>query len=268
MEENIVIQNNGRELAGTLCIPEAQSAKGAVLLLHGWVSHRDEVGRLYIELAKQLAEAGIISLRFDFYGCGQSHPEKLADMLISTMLNDAKSALNCLYDYVGESILIGICGFSLGTVIMAILLQETKLPIKSIVGLSPLMGLTKDFSYSHQILIQQLESVSDSNQVIEHDLGWRKISIKPKFIHEFPKIDQALKKGYESYRGNSLVIGGELDFSGDNVIHFDKFLSQVTRLKKEYLPGTDHIFNIFNPDNNKAPWVIQTVKSWFLETLK
>ena len=89
--EDIIILKQQRNLAATLVLPTIEKPNAAVLLFHGWVSYRHEVGGFYTQLAQSLAQQGIALLRFDFYGCGESSPEHLSDLTIPGMLEDAKN---------------------------------------------------------------------------------------------------------------------------------------------------------------------------------
>lgn len=79
-EINIIIPNQKRNLAATFVLPKVTKPKAAILLMHGWVSHRHEVGGFYVQLAQSLAKQGIASLRFDFYGCGDSRVDSLKNV--------------------------------------------------------------------------------------------------------------------------------------------------------------------------------------------
>jgi len=71
-EESVSFANGrGERLAATLATPPGSAAAApAVILCHGFSSHRD--GFHYRALAGRLAAAGLASLRFDFAGNGES----------------------------------------------------------------------------------------------------------------------------------------------------------------------------------------------------
>lgn len=264
-ETNIIIPNHHRDLTATFVQPpKNQLTRAAILLLHGWASQRHEVGEIYAHLAKQLAGQGIASLRVDFFGCGESSPDHLVDLTVRGMLQDAKIALHYLQQRI--DVAIGLCGFSMGAAVMALLMNDYR--FTSVVGLSPVVNLMRDLGYKHQEFIHQmLAKPLNDQQPIEYDLGWRKILVRPEFVQQFAELDKTITTSWHAYHGACMVMGGELDFSGDNVKQFSHLVPNAKKLRQEYLPQTDHIFNVMNQSNNQAPWVINTVTDWFVETL-
>lgn len=272
-ESNITISSIRGELAATLTEPSnRQKPCGAVLLLHGWVSNRNELGKIYTHLAQLLAEHGIVSLRFDFFGCGESSPERVRDLTISGMISDAIVALHYLQKKLPvDGVPLGLCGFSLGAAVMALLLngcQPTNKYFSSVVGLSPMVNLVEDFGYRHQKLIDIMRAKSsEDNQPLEYDLGWKKILVRPQFVREFSTLDEVLTASWKAYTGACMVIGGELDFSGENVKKFSQLAPNCSRLQKKYLPQVDHFFNVLNDTDAQARQIVKWVSQWFMETL-
>ena len=66
--EDIVIENEGWLLKGTLRRPETRAVKPAALLLHRAAGHRGE----YVDVAEALADRGVASLALDLRGHGES----------------------------------------------------------------------------------------------------------------------------------------------------------------------------------------------------
>jgi dienelactone hydrolase len=102
-------------IVGTLARPRDARNFPAVLLLHGFASHRDEVGDLFKRLASMLASHGIVSLRIDFPGSGDSPGLFVSN--ISARVDAAASA----YRYLAgipevDMSRIGVLGFSMGGV--------------------------------------------------------------------------------------------------------------------------------------------------------
>jgi len=73
--------------AGTPC--------AGTLFLHGWSGDRTGPHRLFVRFARQLADAGVLCLRPDFYGRGLSDGAS-ADASIARMTRDACAALEAL----------------------------------------------------------------------------------------------------------------------------------------------------------------------------
>lgn len=75
MNEKAVRFGRSDSLVGILAsAPEVatQHASTAVIFLNAGIVHRVGAGRIYVKLARQLAVAGFVTLRFDFSGIGDS----------------------------------------------------------------------------------------------------------------------------------------------------------------------------------------------------
>lgn len=88
------------KLHGTLTLP-ANGVSGLMLMVHGITSDRAEWG-IFDMLAKEVAEEGIASLRFDFRGHGQSALDEHL-ITLSGILSDITSASQELERSVGSS---------------------------------------------------------------------------------------------------------------------------------------------------------------------
>ncbi len=83
-EQSITIPSNGHTLAATLCLPEGEGPFPSVVMIHGsGPVDRDEnmPGQdlnVFNTIAHHLATIGIVSLRYDKRGCGESSGDYLA----------------------------------------------------------------------------------------------------------------------------------------------------------------------------------------------
>src|SRR5690554_4263145 len=120
-EEAVNIPGSQYELPGILSVPEGEADFPAVLLIHGFASDKNEVGGFYSNLAAQLAERGIASLRFDFPGSGD-HTVGFESNNWSTFVRDAGEAFDWLaeQEQIDEERL-ALVGFSLGGAIASTL---------------------------------------------------------------------------------------------------------------------------------------------------
>ncbi|MGY0056643.1 alpha/beta hydrolase [Streptomyces sp. LZ34] len=81
---------DGLYLAGTLVSPDTPSAH-AVVLVHGGGVTREE-GGFFTRLAAGLADDGVVSLRFDTRGHGESEGRQ-EELTLATILNDIRVAI-------------------------------------------------------------------------------------------------------------------------------------------------------------------------------
>src|SRR4029453_11813542 len=94
------------------------------LMLHGFASHKDEVGDMYLREARALAQRGIASLRIDFAGTGDSEQRYTANTWTG-MVADAVVASDWLVHNprtIDDQ--VGVLGFSMGSKVGLGLLAE------------------------------------------------------------------------------------------------------------------------------------------------
>ena len=73
MKEDAILFGASKSLVGVVTDPtEGGSSRLAVILLNSGIIHRVGPNRLYVTLARRLAQAGFVTLRFDLSGIGDS----------------------------------------------------------------------------------------------------------------------------------------------------------------------------------------------------
>jgi dipeptidyl aminopeptidase/acylaminoacyl peptidase len=113
----------GQQVVGILHRPDlSRRQRPAVLLLHGFTGSKHEAHRLFVLTARALAQLGVVVLRFDFRGSGDSAGD-FADMTIATELADARAAWRFLRRQPGvDRERMGVLGMSMGGLVAAYLL--------------------------------------------------------------------------------------------------------------------------------------------------
>jgi len=176
-DESMVTLDNG--VVGILALPESDGPVPAVLMLHGFGSHKDEVGDMYKRLAAELSERGIASLRIDFRGWGESAGD-MVDSTVGGMVEDATAAYQYLsgLDTVDPQ-QIGMIGFSLGGGIAVFSASEHPDWYQSLV-------LWSTFGDLHDVFLESLGQDNFDTAAAEGevtiDLGWRAVIPSPKII--------------------------------------------------------------------------------------
>ncbi|MEG0485021.1 MAG: alpha/beta fold hydrolase [Oscillospiraceae bacterium] len=90
-----VPSRHGYMLRGILNIADETKPTAFVLNLHGFGGSRSGYKYAHTHMARMLAQNGISSARFDFYGCGESDGE-FENMTFTSTLEDAEDLYNWL----------------------------------------------------------------------------------------------------------------------------------------------------------------------------
>ncbi len=112
MKERAVTFGAHGGLVGILTEPERErTAPIAVIVSNIGMHHRVGPFRLYVELARRLADSSVPVLRFDLAGMGDSEPRHESASPSESALRDMEDAMQLLTDTVGAEkfILIGLC---------------------------------------------------------------------------------------------------------------------------------------------------------------
>ena len=230
----------------------------AVLLLHGFQGHMDEVGDLYLDQSRSLAESGIASLRFNYTGEGE-RVGYVATSTLESRIRDTEQAFEFMKLQVPEAV-YGVIGFSLGglTAMKVAVRHPDWFQSMVLWSAAESMGMPNDEDYvraARQALQKGKASYED----------WTKISLTREFVASFYGVVGSL--GLEEYPGALLTIRGDMDFLPS---HDRKWLSMIPTPDKMFLliGGADHIFNVLaEPRPSYGETVIRETKSWFDRTL-
>ena len=122
-ETPVTFRVAGQQVVGLLHRPaRARGPRPAVLLLHGFTGSKHEAHRLFVLTARALAEVGVIVLRFDFRGSGDSAGD-FRDMTVGSEIADARAAWRFLRRQPGvDRARMGVLGMSMGGLVAAHLL--------------------------------------------------------------------------------------------------------------------------------------------------
>ena len=171
----------GKEiLRGTLFIPEGTSPFPAVVFYHGRGSARAR----YLPMAEALARKGLITLAFDFRGCGESDG-KFEEQTHKMGIEDARAGLEFLLSQNVDKKRIGIQGTSFGGYVTGMLLNDYDF-IRSVV-------LRVPAAYSDQAL----------NVKANAEKGY--------FKKRENLINSSAYSGLEKFKGKLFVIESEKD---------------------------------------------------------
>jgi dipeptidyl aminopeptidase/acylaminoacyl peptidase len=118
----------GHRLRGMLHRPgvAGEDRPPGVVLLHGFTGDRMESHWLFVKTSRALARMGIASLRFDFFGSGESDGE-FREASLETEVADAQDAAAFLRREGGiDGERLGIIGLSLGGAVAALIAEPVR----------------------------------------------------------------------------------------------------------------------------------------------
>jgi dienelactone hydrolase len=128
MEELLWIPSRGKRMAAVLHLPDGRGRAPAVLMCHGFTGHKAESHRLFVHTARRLMQEGLVVLRFDFLGSGDSEG-LFEEMTIRGEVEDALNALAFLRGHGRvDAARVAMLGFSLGGCVVALDLK----PLESV----------------------------------------------------------------------------------------------------------------------------------------
>jgi uncharacterized protein len=130
METLVQFRNPSRKLLrGMIHRPAGRASRRGVpgaVLLHGFTGDRMESHWIFVKCSRALARAGIASLRFDFYGSGESEGE-FCEMTLESEIADALAAVEFLRRQRGiNPRRVALVGLSLGGAIAAVIAQRAR----------------------------------------------------------------------------------------------------------------------------------------------
>lgn len=250
---------NEAGIDGKLALPKTRDVpRRAVLLLHGFQGQMDEVGNLYADLATQLAEEGIASLRINFTGEGERNGY-VASSTYESRVGEAEAALNFLKERYPAAKL-GVVGFSLGGLTTMGLLGRHPDAFESVV----LWSAAQEMRISgNEVYDNAVREAIKNGRASYQD--WTELTLTREFVLGFVSVNTA--KHLKQFDGSLLTIRGDQDF----LPRLDpEWLNASPSDDKSFLliGGADHIFNVLNdPQPNYAARALQETTSWFVRTL-
>jgi uncharacterized protein len=220
---------DGRRISAVLTRPVSESSKG-VVLCHGLFGFKDSVTNR--TLTRTLTERGVATLRFDFFGHGNSEGN-LHDILLTTLVSQAESAMDVMRAR-GYSKL-GLFGASFGGLVALVVASQVH-SLSALALRCPLADLP-------EILRQRYGRVA-----IEL---WRRIGTVPTSVGQVPFhsrfYDDCL--GYDAYKAAAQVTAPTVIVHGsqDELVPLAQVQRIVDSLKPqkhwELIPGADHRFS-------------------------
>lgn len=251
--------NQGQKIYGMIHRPLKKEHVPAVVILHGFAGTKIGKYRIYVKVAQKLAENGILAVRFDFRGSGDSEGD-ISEMTLEGEVSDAVAALKLISkDPQVDPSRIGILGRSLGGIVSVMACNHFK-HIKSLALWAPAFHAKQWMEQLNAAKNPKL-SPDEREELMQFDGN----KVNENFLKQF----FTLNLDHEMKHLDSmplLHIHGEKDHFVD-ISHADDYYRVRLKAKGETvmlrLPNTDHEFS---HAKDQAHAIDETV-SFFKRTL-
>jgi uncharacterized protein len=255
MERLIDFANQaGHRLRGMLHQPEpsGEHRPPGVVFLHGFTADRMESHWLFVKCSRALERAGIASLRFDFFGSGESEGE-FREASLETELADAQDATGFLRREGGiDPERLGLVGLSLGGAVAALVAQSVRaraLVLWAAIAHLPLLRVLAD-SFARPI------------PGGDGDLEYAAHQVSPRFLEGAERLDPV--RAIAAFTGPTLIVHPEHDEYLPLTHPVDYFRASTASVKEKIIVScADHTFT-------SLAWeaeVISRTVAWFTRNL-
>ena len=253
MESFVKFRNPaGHCLRGVIHRPASVRRAPGVVFFHGFTGDRMESHWLFVKCARALARAGVASLRFDFFGSGESDGT-FREATLPGEIEDARAAVNFFRRQKGiHRDRVGFLGLSLGGAIAAVVAPGAH--AKALVLWSAL-------AYPHE-----LRALSERvTKPLSDGTGAREYSghiVSARFLEAFDRVDPL--RAIRRFKQPTLIIHPGRDELLPLRHPAAFFRAAGARIKEKIIvPGADHTYT-------SAAWeqeVISRTVSWFAKFL-
>lgn len=256
METPIQFKNRqGKWLRGMFHWPEGATKEhpaGTVVFFHGFTGDRIESHWIFVKTARALAQAGIASLRFDFYGSGESEGQ-FAEMTLQGEMADAEDAVRFLRLQAGvDPSRIGLCGLSMGGSIAA----SIAAPVQA--NAVVLWSAVAHMDHLRRVIQKNRKPIADTDGYLEFDA--REVSTA--FLNHLDEVNPV--EAISRYAGPVLIIQPEKDEVVPLSHAVDLYEAARTKDKEKFIvAGANHTYSSLIWESE----VIRRTVDWFQEHL-
>jgi uncharacterized protein len=244
-------KNQGKFLRGSLHISRKKGGAW-VVFSHGFTANRMGPGYVFVRIARELAAAGISSLRFDFGGSGESDG-LFSDMSVAAMKSDLGSAIALVEKRFAPSRL-GLLGHSLGGCVAALMCAHAS----GLILLAPVadpMGMAR----RRKEVIARGPNQNGFFENGPHEMG-------PGFLQGLAGIDPAEEMA-KHFKGALFLIQGTADASisvAESRTYADAARNAGLKVDYSVFEGSDHNFSTVSAHKQ----LCGKITAWAVEHLR
>ena len=243
----------GKLLRGMFHQPAGvRSGQPAVVFFHGFTGDRMESHWIFVKCARALAREGIASLRFDFYGSGESEGT-FYEATLQSEIADARAAVRFMQQRKGvDAARLGLCGLSLGGCVAACVAPAAKA-----------RALVLWSAVAHPAILQNLsKKLGNGSPNHPGAFQYNAREISARFLQDAAKVDPL--SSIRRFARPTLIVHPGRDETVPRS-HAEDFLQASKAEVKELviIPGADHTYTSIAWESE----VIRRTVEWFREYL-
>lgn len=266
----VTVMNGARAVPATVVVPDGKGPFPAVVMNHGHGGGRQEGGG-FERLAKALAGAGILSIRMDFPGSGDSK-EPFTEGYLSNMISDSNASLAYLLaNFPADPNRLGILGYSMGGRIALTIGETEGNPYKAMGLLAPSANPGKDlllfFAGGSEVEYERLyaEASSDKGYADYTTMFGQQQKLSKQWFDEL--LASKPLETISAYKGAMLVVHGDKDVvikPAENEAVVAAYPSASIVL----VPEADHGYGFYSDQPAVSALVESSFATFFSEALK
>lgn len=267
--EDITVMNGARAVPATVVVPDGEGPFPTVVMNHGHGGGRQEGGG-FEKLAKALADAGIMTIRMDFPGSGDSKAP-FTDGYLSNMISDSNASLAYLLaNYPADKNRLGILGYSMGGRIALTIAATADNPYKAVGLLAPSSDPGKNlalFFAGSEAEFERLyaEASTDKGYADYTTIYGQKQQLSKRWFDEL--LASHPNDAIAAYKGPMLIVHGDKD----EVIkqpEVDALIKAYPAAQLVTVPGADHGYGFYSDQPDVTTLVQGSFAKFFSENLK
>ncbi len=265
----VTVMNGARAVPATVVVPDGEGPFPAVVMNHGHGGGRQEGGG-FGKLASALAEAGIMTIRMDFPGTGDSK-EPFTEGTLTNMISDSNASLAYLLaNFPADAEKLGILGYSMGGRVALTIAQAPDNPYKAVGLLAPSANPGKGlllFFAGSEAEYERLyaEASTDKGYADYTTIYGQQQQLSKAWFDEL--LASSPLDGISAYTGAMLVVHGDKDTvitpeENQAVVAAYPAASIVT------VPEADHGYGFYSDQPDVTKLVQDSFAAFFSENLK
>ena len=237
MEKYVELVYDDRTLRGMMHIPDnGQKKIPFVVLFHGFQDDRNEINFVHTELSRKLCDQGIGSVRFDFYGSGESDGT-FDEITVSSEVQDGIEILKYVRSLpFVDTERVAVHGLSLGGCVASMVAGLCNGDVCALSLCCP----APDLVYN---LRNGLLCGEDVSSILDDCADVEGLKLSHAFYEDFMKIDPY--KTAAEYKGPVLLVHGDQDITASIDCSYKYKEIYGDRASMLVVKGAEHRFKSF-----------------------